>query len=131
MGLILTLVAAILTGLDKETKIIPISITKTLPNLHGLVTAKWHYMSSFVYFLISNAIAFSYAAAYLVASMAVRTSKDKTGIVLVVLDMTIMGLLLSANGAEIAVGVLGQYGNSHVQWRRLWPFSTFTRNQGR
>ncbi|KAK8688430.1 hypothetical protein V6N13_087197 [Hibiscus sabdariffa] len=133
LGLILTLVAAILTGVDKETKTVPISITKTLPTLHVPVTAKWHYMSAFVnidmsesavylfarYFLISNAIAFSYAAASLVASMSVRTSKDKTGIVLVVLDTTVMGLLLSANGAAIAVGVLGQYGNSHVQWKRV------------
>ncbi|KAK8711543.1 hypothetical protein V6N13_146824 [Hibiscus sabdariffa] len=119
LGLILTLVAAILTGVDKETKTVTISITKTLPILHVPVTAKWHYMSAFVYFLISNAIAFSYAAASLVASMSVRTSKDKTGIVLVVLDTTVMGLLLSANGAAIAVGVLGQYGNSHVQWKRV------------
>ncbi|XP_039005785.1 CASP-like protein 1E1 [Hibiscus syriacus] len=117
--LTLTLVAAILTGVDKETKIIPITITETLPTLHVPVTAKWHYMSAFVYFLISNAIAFSYAAASLVASMAVRASKEKTGIVLVVLDMTIMGLLLSANGAAIAVGVLSQYGNSHVQWKKV------------
>ncbi|TYI00419.1 hypothetical protein ES332_A11G133600v1 [Gossypium tomentosum] len=104
LGLLLTLVAAILTGAHKETKTIPISITKTLPTLH---------------FFVSNAIAFSYAAASLVASMAVRTSKDKTGLVVVILDMAIMGLLLSANGAAIAVGILGQYGNSHVQWRKV------------
>ncbi|KAE8681611.1 CASP-like protein 1E1 [Hibiscus syriacus] len=119
MGLILTSVAAILTGVDEETKTIHISITKTLPTLHVLVTAKWHYMLAFVYFPVSNAIAFSYVAASLVASMAVQTSKDMTETVLVVLDMTIMGLLLSANGAAIAVGVLGQYGNSRVQWRRV------------
>ncbi|MBA0686160.1 hypothetical protein Goari_013775 [Gossypium aridum] len=51
--------------------------------------------------------------------MAVRTSKDKTGLVVVILDMAIMGLLLSANGAAIAVGILGQYGNSHAQWRKV------------
>ncbi|KAH1081289.1 hypothetical protein J1N35_021050 [Gossypium stocksii] len=119
LGLLLTLVAAILTGADKETKTIPISITKTLPTLHVPVTAKWHYMSAFVYFFVSNAMAFSYAAASLVASMAVRTSKDKAGLVVVILDMAIMGLLLSANGAAIAVGILGQYGNSHVQWRKV------------
>ncbi|KAK8693857.1 hypothetical protein V6N13_071424 [Hibiscus sabdariffa] len=107
IGCRIALVAAILTAVDKETNTIPISIT-----LHVSVTAKWHYMSASVYFLISNAIVFSYAA----ASMAVR---DKTGTVLMVLDMTIMGLLLSVNGAEIAVGVIGQYGNSHVQWRRV------------
>ena len=67
-----------------------------------------------MYFLISNAIAFSYAASSLVASVAVRTSKDKTGTVLVIIDMTIMALLFSANGAASAVGVLVQDGNSHV-----------------
>ncbi|XVF32706.1 hypothetical protein REPUB_Repub17cG0106100 [Reevesia pubescens] len=119
LGLLLTLVAAILTGVDKETKTIAVSISKTLPTLHVPVTAKWHYMSALVYFLISNAIAFSYAAASLVASMTVRSSKDKTGIVLVFLDMTITMLLFSANGAAIAVGILGQDGNSHVQWKRV------------
>ncbi|XWS36218.1 hypothetical protein CRYUN_Cryun20dG0066500 [Craigia yunnanensis] len=120
LGLLLTLVAAIVTGVDKETKTIPYIISKTLPTLHVPVTAKWQYMSAFLYFLISNAIAFSYAAASLVASiLAVWTSKDKTGIVLVILDMTIMGLLFSANGASIAVGVIGQDGNSHVQWKMV------------
>lgn len=119
LGLLLTLVAVIVTAVDKETQIISVSISKTLPALHVPVTAKWHYMSAFVYFLVSNAIAFSYAAGSLLASMAVRTSQDKRGIVLVILDMTIMGLLFSANGAAIAVGVLGQVGNSHVQWTRV------------
>ncbi|KAK6239309.1 hypothetical protein QUC31_004778 [Theobroma cacao] len=119
LGLILTLVAAIVTGVDKETKTISVSITKTLPTLHVPVTAKWHYMSAFVYFLISNAVASLYAAASLVASMAVRTSKEKAAMALVILDMTIMGLLFSSNGAAIAVGVLGQYGNSHARWNKV------------
>ncbi|XP_022760025.1 CASP-like protein 1E1 [Durio zibethinus] len=119
LGLLLTLVAAIVTGTNRETKTISISISKTLPTLHVPVTAKWQYMSAFVYFLVSNAIAFSYAAASLVASMAVRNSKDKTAIVLVILDMAIMGLLFSANGAAIAVGILGHDGNSHAQWKKV------------
>ncbi|XVE77679.1 hypothetical protein DITRI_Ditri13aG0081400 [Diplodiscus trichospermus] len=119
LGLLLTLVAAIVTGVDKETETISVSISETSPMLHVPVTAKWHYMSAFVYFIISNAIAFLYAAASLVASMAVRTSKDKTGIIVVILDMTITVLLFSANGAAIAVGILGQDGNWHVQWKKV------------
>ncbi|OMO77864.1 hypothetical protein CCACVL1_14760 [Corchorus capsularis] len=119
MGLLLTLVAAIVTGLDKETQTISVSISKNLPTLHVPVTAKWQYMSATVYFLISNAIACSYTLASLVASMSVRTSKDKTGILVVIFDLTIMAFLFSANGAAIAVGVLARDGNSHVQWNKV------------
>lgn len=48
LGLLLTLVAAIVTALDKETNTISVSISKGLPTVHLPVTAKWHYMSAFV-----------------------------------------------------------------------------------
>ncbi|KAK4558635.1 hypothetical protein RGQ29_008091 [Quercus rubra] len=120
-ALAFTLVAAVVVGVSKETEIVPITITPSLPTLHLQFTAKWQYMSAFVYFLVSNAIACSYAAASLVYSLAVSSSFNQDAVVLVlsILDLVIMALLFSANGAAAAIGIIGRDGNSHVQWRKV------------
>lgn len=73
------------------------------------------------YFLVSNAIACSYAATSLVYSLAVSSSfnQDAEVLVLSILDLVIMALLFSANGAAAAIGIIGRDGNSHVQWRKV------------
>ena len=48
LGLLVTLIAAIMVGTDKRTKILHLTLIKTLPPVHVPVTAKWHYMSAFV-----------------------------------------------------------------------------------
>lgn len=48
LALVLTLVAAILLGVDKQTKVVPIKLVSTLPTLHVPVTARWHHLSAFV-----------------------------------------------------------------------------------
>lgn len=45
---VLTLVAAIVLGVDKQTKVVPIKFLDSLPPLNVPVTAKWHYLSAFV-----------------------------------------------------------------------------------
>lgn len=49
MALLLSLAAAIVLGLDKQTKIVPIALVSTLPPLYVPVTAKFHYLSAFTY----------------------------------------------------------------------------------
>lgn len=49
VALSLTLAAALMVGVDKETKIVSVTIAPSLPALHVPVTAKWSYMSAFVY----------------------------------------------------------------------------------
>lgn len=72
------------------------------------------------FFLVSNAIGCSYAAASLVISAMARSSGNRTWVLAVTMaDLVIAALLFSANGAASAVGVLGQKGNSHVQWMRV------------
>ncbi|GAV83381.1 DUF588 domain-containing protein [Cephalotus follicularis] len=119
LGVLLTLIATILTGVDKETKIVSITITKTLPPLHLPLTAKWQYMSANVFFLVANAIACVYAAASLVVYIAAKRFKTNAALVLNILDILITGLLLSANGAAIAVGLIGVNGNSHANWNKV------------
>jgi uncharacterized protein (TIGR01569 family) len=56
----------------------------------------------------------------MVISTIARTSGNKTTLLMItILDLIIMALLFSANGAGAAVGVLGQKGNSHVQWMKV------------
>lgn len=48
LGLVFTLVAAILLGVDKQTKVVAIQLLSTLPPLDVPVTARWHHLSAFV-----------------------------------------------------------------------------------
>lgn len=49
LALMLSLAAAIILGLDKQTKIVPITVVSSLPPLYVPVTAKFHYLSAFTY----------------------------------------------------------------------------------
>ncbi|CAI8585077.1 unnamed protein product [Vicia faba] len=83
-------------------------------------TAKWEYMSASVFFLVTNAIGCTYAATTMVISTIARSSGNKTILLMItILDLVISGLHFSANGAAAAEGVLGQKGNSHVQWMKV------------
>jgi hypothetical protein len=46
--MVLTLVAAIVIAADKQTTVVPIKLTDSLPPLDVPVTAKWHYLSAYV-----------------------------------------------------------------------------------
>ena len=48
LALLLTLAAAIVLGLDKQTKIVPIQIIPTLPPINVAAQAKWQHLSAFV-----------------------------------------------------------------------------------
>ncbi|MED6158901.1 hypothetical protein PIB30_037362 [Stylosanthes scabra] len=128
LGLFLSLVSTIIVGVDKETKII------SYAGLNFKATAKWEYMSATVFLLVSNGIACSYAAASLVMlEMAKRRrsndddNKNKKVVLslsavefgVTVMDLVMMGLLFSANGAAASVGVIAQNGNSHIQWMKV------------
>ncbi|KAF8015050.1 hypothetical protein BT93_H0748 [Corymbia citriodora subsp. variegata] len=119
LALVLTLAAAVMVGVSKESKTVSVPISQSF-TLHVRATAKWQYMSAFVYFLVSNAIACSYAATsltYIAVTGAARSTK--AALAINVLDMVMMGLLLSASGASGAIGVIAQHGNSHVQWNEV------------
>lgn len=48
VALALTLVAAVLLGVDKQTKVVSLQLLPTLPPMDVPVTAKWRYLSAFV-----------------------------------------------------------------------------------
>ncbi|KAF7145270.1 hypothetical protein RHSIM_Rhsim04G0216800 [Rhododendron simsii] len=117
----LTLVAAVLVGVDKQTKIVAIPVVSTLPPLNVPVTAKYHYFSAFVYFVVVNAVACAYALISLVLTLASKKGGSKGGLALMIttLDLVMLALLSSASGATGGVGLIGIRGNSHVQWKKV------------
>ncbi|KAJ8898683.1 hypothetical protein K2173_004717 [Erythroxylum novogranatense] len=113
---LLTLVASIVVGVDKETTTVSITLMSSLPPLQIPVTAKWQYMSALVFLLVSNVFACTYAIVSLLYTLC---TENIAKVVVVILDILVMGLLFSANGAAAAVGVIGRYGNSHVRWNKV------------
>ncbi|XAR57125.1 hypothetical protein NMG60_11025156 [Bertholletia excelsa] len=126
LGLALTLAAAVVLGVDKQTEMVQVQLVSTLPPLNVPVTAKWHYMSAFVYFVVANAIACAYAAVALVLALASRGKRGNLALVVTILDLIMVALLFSANGAAGAIGLMGYEGNSHVRWEKVCnKFSRF------
>ncbi|TKY54114.1 CASP protein 1E1 [Spatholobus suberectus] len=115
----LTLVAAIVIGVDKQSTVVPIKLLDSFPPLHVPVTAKWHQMSAVAYFMVTNAIACTYAALSLLLALVNRGKSKGLWTLITVLDAFMVALLFSGNGAAAAVGVLGYKGNSHVQWNKV------------
>ncbi|KAI4317640.1 hypothetical protein L6164_025495 [Bauhinia variegata] len=119
LALLLTLVATIVLGVDKQTTVVPVKLVDTLPAVNVAVTAKWHYLSAFVYMVVANAIACAYAALSLLLTLANRGKSKGLGTMIIILDALMVALLFSGNGAATAVGLLGYQGNSHVRWNKV------------
>ncbi|KAL1806636.1 hypothetical protein ACET3Z_029704 [Daucus carota] len=120
VALLLSLAAAIILGLDKQSKVVPITLVSTLPPIKVPVTAKYHYLSAFTYFVVANAVACSYGAVTLILTVATRGSKTgKLAKAIIILDLIMVAVLASANGAAAAVGYLGHEGNKHVRWNKV------------
>lgn len=123
MGLVFTLVAAVVAGTNKDTESVPISIVDGLPPLHLTLTAKWNHMSSTVYFVAVNAVACVYAATSMAFPRLItggnRGRNWKDSVLVVALDLIMVALLFSANGASAAIGIIALNGNSHTQWHKV------------
>ncbi|GMI80066.1 CASP-like protein 1E1 [Hibiscus trionum] len=121
VALLLTVTSAIVLGVDKQTKIVPIQIVPTLPAVNVAAQAKWHYLSAFVYSMVANIIASSYAAISTLMVLGSRNGKARLGLaqIIAVLDILMVGILFSANGAALAIGLMGYNGNSHVRWNKV------------
>ncbi|XP_023547703.1 CASP-like protein 1E1 [Cucurbita pepo subsp. pepo] len=121
VAMILTLAAAVVIGVDKQAKTVSLQLTAALPPLRIPVTARWHYSSAFVYFVVVNAIACSYAAFSLVLSAVIKGKGRRSFIrsAITVMDLLTVALLFSGFGAAAAVGVIGLKGNSHLNWNKI------------
>ncbi|KAG5514325.1 hypothetical protein RHGRI_035664 [Rhododendron griersonianum] len=118
VGMGFSLVAAVMVGVDKDTEVV--AITVVTPCLRC------------TYFVVANAIACFYAAVSLVALSIMSTKKTTQNgltLALLILDLVMVALLFSANGAAAGVGLIGLHGNSHANWKKVCNvFKTFCRN---
>ncbi|KAB1670449.1 hypothetical protein ERO13_A02G046500v2 [Gossypium hirsutum] len=119
MALLLTLAAAIIIGVNKQTKFFPVQLNPAFPPVEVAARVKWHYLSALVYSLVANITASSYAALSTLIVLATRNGEAGFAQVITIFDATIVGLLFSANGAALAVGIIGYKGNSHLQWNKV------------
>ncbi len=119
VALVLTLAAAVVLGLDKQTKKVPLQLIPTLPPMDVPVTAKWRYLSAFVYLVVANAIACSYAALSMVLTVGNRKGNKGLGLMIIVMDLVMVALLFSCNGAAGGIGLMGFEGNKRVRWDKV------------
>ncbi|KAL7609253.1 CASP-like protein 1E2 [Lactuca sativa] len=119
LALVLTLAAAVVLGANNQSTTVSVKIVPSLPPVNLPVTAKWLYMSAFVYLVIANAIACFYATMSLVLTLAARGGKKNVTLIVTILDIVMVALLFSAMGAAGAVGLIGLKGNSHLQWGKV------------
>uniref|UniRef100_A0A0A9EK73 CASP-like protein n=1 Tax=Arundo donax TaxID=35708 RepID=A0A0A9EK73_ARUDO len=109
-----TLVAAVVMGVDRQTRTIEVTIADALPPLQVPVTAKWSYSSAFVYFVVANAMVCAFSA------LALAACRRRDAMVAVMVgDLVALALLFSAVGAAAEFGILGERGNSHVRWAKV------------
>ncbi|KAK3010659.1 hypothetical protein RJ639_011824 [Escallonia herrerae] len=119
VALALTLAAAVVLGVDKQTKLMEVTTVSSPPPVLVPVTSKWHYLSAFVYFVVANAIACSHAAVSLLLTLASRGGKKNVALMIFILDLVMVALLFSGIGAATTAGLLGFQGNKHVQWNKV------------
>ncbi|KAJ4749992.1 CASP-like protein [Rhynchospora pubera] len=120
-ALALTLVAAVVMGLDKQTTTVPFQVVPTLPPLQVAVTAKWSHSSAFKYFVVANALVCIYSALSLLASLLTSARKKNLSLAVPIAigDLIMVAVLFSTIGASMDFGLLGMHGNSHLRWNKV------------
>ncbi|KAF4358836.1 hypothetical protein F8388_013640 [Cannabis sativa] len=120
LGFVFCLSAAVILGVDKQTKIVSLQLVPTLPPINVPAHAKWYYLSAFKYFVVAHAIACSYAVLSLLLSLGNRGGKrGNISLGIAMADIVMVALLFSSNGAAVSIGLMGYQGNSHVQWKKV------------
>lgn len=70
--------------------------------------------------MVANAIACSYGAVSFVLTLANKGRKNGgLAKAIIMLDLIMVVVLASANGAAAAVGYIGHEGNKHVRWNKV------------
>ncbi|MQM03449.1 hypothetical protein Taro_036226 [Colocasia esculenta] len=112
-ALALALVAAIVFGVAKET------VTGTDDNGDVVqVTLKAIKVSAVKYFVAANVIAAAYSTASLVLSIVSRGASSSLALILTLLDVVMVALLFSANGAGSAIAVIARKGEGDI-WTKI------------
>ncbi|PKA62265.1 CASP-like protein [Apostasia shenzhenica] len=124
-AVVLTLVATIVMGVAKETVTVDGGVD---PNTGADYTVegkvKSTYNSSFVYFIIVNALTCVYSAVSAGVSF-INQRSSATELPVAVADVVAAILIFTANAAATAIEIVAQKGNSHFGWDK---FCNYTKN---
>ncbi|KAH0461939.1 hypothetical protein IEQ34_009514 [Dendrobium chrysotoxum] len=116
---VLTFVAAIVMGTAAQTKRVVVLDDSGSPvTLAG--TAKSHYSSALVYFIVINVLTLVYSLATIILYQASKKAA-MAGIYLplTITDLLTMIFLVSCNGAASAISVIAENGNRHFGWDKI------------
>ncbi|PKA60398.1 CASP-like protein [Apostasia shenzhenica] len=105
-------------GTAQQTKrIVVIDDSGSPVTLSG--TAKSHYSSALVYFIVINVLTLLYSAATLAFSASRMAAMGGLPLSLSISDLLATIFLVSGNGAAAAVSVVAENGNRHFGWDRI------------
>ncbi|RDX63634.1 hypothetical protein CR513_57912, partial [Mucuna pruriens] len=112
--------ATLVMALNKQTKSILLATIGTTPVTISL-TAKFHHTPAFIFFVIVNGIASLYNLVVIAVNI-LGSQYDYKGLrlgLVAILDVMIMGLAASGDGAATFMAELGRNGNSHARWDKI------------
>ncbi|KAG2261997.1 hypothetical protein Bca4012_013338 [Brassica carinata] len=122
-----TLSAAIVMGLNKETKTFVVGNVGNTP-IKATFTAKFQHTPAFVYFVVANAMV-SFHNLLMIALQLFGGKTELTGFRLVsvaILDMLNVTLISAAANAAAFMAEVGKNGNKHARWDKICDrFATY------
>ncbi|WOK97089.1 CASP-like protein 1B1 [Canna indica] len=112
-SLLATITAAVLMGLNKQTRTITVAIVGTTPVLQSF-TATFQQTPAFVYFVVANAAASLYNLVLLVLRPLLKPKAHD--FLLFLLDMVMFALVATGAATAASMAELGKNGNMHARW---------------
>ncbi|KAF8080160.1 hypothetical protein N665_0972s0021 [Sinapis alba] len=122
-----TLSAAIVMGLNKETKTFVVGNVGNTP-VKATFTAKFQHTPAFVFFVVANAMV-SFHNMLMIAMQLFGGKTEFTGFRLLsvaILDMLNVTLISAAANAAAFISEVGKNGNKHARWDKICDrFATY------
>ncbi|KAL2343138.1 hypothetical protein Fmac_004423 [Flemingia macrophylla] len=112
--------ATLVMALNKQTKNLVVATIGTTPVTIPL-TAKFNHTPAFIFFVIVNAIASVYNLVVIAVDI-LGPQYDYKGLrlgLIAILDVMIMALAATGDGAATFMAELGRNGNSHARWEKI------------
>ncbi|KAH6821016.1 hypothetical protein C2S53_017650 [Perilla frutescens var. hirtella] len=119
VALAFNVTATVVLGVDRENKTVPVRLVATQPPVNVQVDTKSHYVASFLYFVVANAIASGHVAMSLLLILANRKGNKGITMMITLFDLVAIVLVFSGVGAAGTIGLLGYKGNQHVGWHKV------------
>ncbi|MQL97856.1 hypothetical protein Taro_030552 [Colocasia esculenta] len=114
--LLATAAAALLMGLNRQTRTMVVAVVGTTPISQTLV-AKFYHTRAFIYFVIANAMASAYNLLVLLLRAVVK-GEGRSGhrLLVDIADKVVLVLVATGAAAAVSMAELAKNGNPHARW---------------